>query len=90
MCVNIEFQCFGFFFNLFLLDLILDIFEVVLFVFDLGVVFDVISFVILEWEVVFGVIGYVIDFDFYVFFNGFMINFRSYIIFINSLMFNNL
>jgi hypothetical protein len=90
MRANIEFQRPGLLLNPFLPDLIPDTFEVALLAPDSGAVFDVTSSVTLEWEAVPGAIGYAIDFDFYVPFNGSTINFRSYTASTNSLTLNNL
>jgi hypothetical protein len=90
MRANIEFQRPGLLLNPFLPDLIPDTFEVVLTAPDSGAVFDVTSSVTLEWEAVPGAIGYAVDFDFYVPFNGATINYRSYTTSTNSLTINNL
>lgn len=90
MRANIEFQRPGLMINPFLPDLISDTFQVALTAPDSGTVIPTASSIALEWEAVAGAIGYGIDLDLYIPFNGESINFRSYTTTTNSLTLTNL
>ncbi|MEQ8703680.1 MAG: zinc-dependent metalloprotease [Phaeodactylibacter sp.] len=90
MRANIQFQRPGLTTNSFIPDLISDTLQTALLAPDSGAVFGNTSLVTLQWEAVAGAIGYAIDFDFYVPFNGLTINYRSYTTTTNSLTLNDL
>jgi hypothetical protein len=90
MRANIEFQRPGLMINPFLPDLISDTFQVALTAPDSGTIIATASSIALEWEAAAGAIGYAIDLDLYIPFNGESINYRSYTTTTNSLILTNL
>lgn len=90
MRANINFQRPGLTTSPFIPDLIADTLQVALSAPDSGAVIGTTSSVTLEWDAVPSAIGYAVDLDFYIPFNGSSLNYRSSTTATNSLTLDNL